>query len=134
MSFGQRLREERKRLRLKQDEMAAAGEVTVQSQRMYEADKRPPSAKYLELLADVGVDTQYLFTGHRSVNREILYRQPADVLPVVVGLQDRFGRFDADQLKTLMEYAWTYQVGAEGLEEFVRSAYSFAGVSVPDGC
>lgn len=65
-SFGDRLREERKRLELSQDAMAAAGGVQRLSQINYEAGKRSPDWDYLALVAAAGVDVQYVLTGKVS--------------------------------------------------------------------
>jgi len=132
MNIGERLRLERKRLGMTQAQIAKAGDVTVQSQRMYEACKRPPNAKYLNLLADMGVDVQYLITGHKSVNQKSIYREPTDALNEVLTLQEDFGTFDAEQIKTLLGFAWTYQVDRDGLAEFIKSAYKVTGTSVTD--
>ena len=66
MSFSVRLKEERKRLRLTQPELAAAGGTTKGSQLKYEKGENPANSQYLELIAKVGVDIQYLLTGVRS--------------------------------------------------------------------
>lgn len=65
-SFGDRLREERKRLELSQDAMAVAGGVQRLSQINYEAGKRSPDWDYLALVAAAGVDVQYVLTGKVS--------------------------------------------------------------------
>ena len=67
MSFSERLKEERKRLKLTQTELATAGGVVKKSQVVYESGKgASPSADYLEKIASIGVDVQYLLTGIRS--------------------------------------------------------------------
>lgn len=63
--FSARLREERVRLGLTQQEMAAIGGVKLNAQSNYETGKRSPDAEYLEALAMHDVDVAYVLTGHR---------------------------------------------------------------------
>jgi len=51
---GSRLREERARLGLNQDDLAAAGGVKRRAQINYEQDERSPDAEYLAGVAAVG--------------------------------------------------------------------------------
>lgn len=64
--LGSRLREERDRLQLSQQELADACGVTMRSQRNYEKDERLPDAAYLAALTQVGVDALYVLAGDRS--------------------------------------------------------------------
>lgn len=66
MSFFERLKEERKRLKLKQAEFAAAAGVTAQSQIQYEKGRMRPSSDYMEAIARTGVDVAYILTGERG--------------------------------------------------------------------
>lgn len=63
--FSTRLREERKRLGLSQDEFAAVGGVKLNAQSNYENGHRAPDADYLARLAAHGVDVAFLFSGTR---------------------------------------------------------------------
>lgn len=67
-TFGERLKEERKRLDLNQDDFAAVGGVKKLAQINYEQDKRFPDAAYLIAVAAIGVDTQYVLTGKPSIS------------------------------------------------------------------
>lgn len=129
MSFGDRLKEERKRLDKTQEQLAQQGNVTVQSYRKYESDKLMPSSKFLELIAGSGADIQFLVTGHRSVNREVIYNEPTDALVHILQLQDEFGTFNAEQIKALIGHAWHNQAGIDDLREFIKSALIVAGAS-----
>lgn len=62
-TLGGRLREERERLRLSQQELADKCGVTMRSQRNYEKDERLPDAGYLTALQDAGADVTYVLTG-----------------------------------------------------------------------
>jgi transcriptional regulator with XRE-family HTH domain len=66
MSFGARLKEERKRLGLKQAEFAALVGTDVPKQSLYENDKRELRAAYLSRIAAAEVDVLYVITGRRS--------------------------------------------------------------------
>ena len=66
MEFFERLREERKRLKLKGTELAAIGGVSAVSQSNYERGSRVPDGNYLAAIAAAGVDVQYVLTGQRS--------------------------------------------------------------------
>lgn len=65
--FCDRLREERKRLGLKQQECADVLCVNRVSQNNYETGKRFPDVLYLENAGKIGMDIGYLVTGQRSV-------------------------------------------------------------------
>ena len=66
MAFGARLKEERKRLGLKQAEFASRVETDVPKQSLYENDRRALRAPYLSRIAAAGVDVLYVLTGRRS--------------------------------------------------------------------
>lgn len=71
-TFGGRLREERERLGLTQEQLARAGKVHRRTQVNYEADERSPDAAYINLVASAGVDTWYVLHGVRSEFLEFL--------------------------------------------------------------
>ncbi|AQZ99061.1 hypothetical protein B5M06_13180 [Comamonas kerstersii] len=66
MSIGQRLREERERLKVSQERFAAIGGVQKRAQINYEAGDRTPDAEYLAGVAMAGVDVAYVVTGKRG--------------------------------------------------------------------
>ncbi len=63
-----RLKEERERLSLSQNQMAAIAGVTGRSQQNYESGKRAPDSNYLAALSQAGVDVLYIITGERMIN------------------------------------------------------------------
>lgn len=69
-SLGERLRAERERLGLSQEEFGRAGGVNRNSQANYEKGSRNPDAAYLASIAEVGVDVLYVLTGQRTPSRE----------------------------------------------------------------
>jgi transcriptional regulator with XRE-family HTH domain len=66
MSFGARLKEERKRLGLKQAEFAALVGTDVPKQSLCENGHRQLRAGYLARIEPAGVDLLYVLTGRRS--------------------------------------------------------------------
>lgn len=64
--LGIRLREERKRLGLSQQQFGAIGGVEANAQGKYEHDERVPRCDYLVALEQNGVDVLYVLTGNRS--------------------------------------------------------------------
>lgn len=71
----ERLKQERLRLGLNQDEFAEIGGVAKGTYFNYEAGKREPMSGFLIAIAAKGADTQYILTGKRSFN------PPSDLSP-----------------------------------------------------
>lgn len=65
-TISERLRNERNRLGLTQDELATLGGVGRRAQVNYESGERCPDGRYFEAIAKAGVDVQYILTGVRS--------------------------------------------------------------------
>lgn len=61
--IGQRLKQERLRLKLSQSALGAIGGVETNAQGNYENGVRSPRADYLSRIAEVGVDVAYVVTG-----------------------------------------------------------------------
>ena len=64
--IGARLKDERRRLSLNQEDFAAVGGVKKPSQIAYEQGKRSPDIAYLMAVAAIGVDVLYVLTGKIS--------------------------------------------------------------------
>jgi transcriptional regulator with XRE-family HTH domain len=64
-TFGNRLREEREKLRISQEAFGKVAEVSRGAQGRYEGDERSPDAEYLARIAAMGVDVLYVVTGQR---------------------------------------------------------------------
>lgn len=62
---GERLRAERTRLGLKQEDFAQIGGVNRNTQGSYERGERTPDLAYLAAVASAGVDVMYVVTGNR---------------------------------------------------------------------
>ncbi|MEI7367044.1 XRE family transcriptional regulator [Pectobacterium sp. 1950-15] len=66
LNIGERLREERERLSLSQLALGEIGGVKKLAQLKYEKGERSPDADYLNGIAKIGVDIQYVVLGKRS--------------------------------------------------------------------
>ncbi|AGI06940.1 helix-turn-helix domain-containing protein [Xanthomonas citri] len=66
MTVGKRLKEERKRLGLTQEEMAVQFGLTRYAQLNFEKDINLPGGAYLLAALDRGVDVMYVLSGHRA--------------------------------------------------------------------
>jgi transcriptional regulator with XRE-family HTH domain len=66
--MGGRLKEERTRMGLSQEEFAKLGYVGRKAQVSYESGERKPDSEYLQGIAEHGADCQYILTGVRSLN------------------------------------------------------------------
>lgn len=86
VDFGNRLRQERKRLGLSQTELGAIGSVSKASQLNYESGTRNPDSAYLMAVAAAGVDIGFLLTGARTA--------PATLTPEEQALLDNYKHAD----------------------------------------
>lgn len=77
--IGIRLREERLRLGYSQTGFAALGSASKRSQIDWECGKTSPSAEFLAIVAEAGVDALYVLTGVRSraVKSELTWEEQA---------------------------------------------------------
>lgn len=71
MSIGSRLKEERKRLKLNQEEVSSRVGVDRKTQFNYEHDICSPNADYLAECYLLGMDIQYIVTDVRGIKVEI---------------------------------------------------------------
>lgn len=88
LDIGGRLREERERLNLSQLALGEIGGVKKLAQLKYEKGDRSPDADYLNAIAKVGIDIQYVITSVRSsstlTNEEQQLLDSYRVAPLVV--------------------------------------------------
>lgn len=66
MGFGERLKDERKRLKLSAERFGALLGIAGNTQYNYEKEERSPDVAYLEGAARIGCDVIYLLTGDRA--------------------------------------------------------------------
>lgn len=143
--IGERLRTERVRLGLKQEDFAEAVKrlgakgVTRQSQSLYEAGRRVPDAHYLQAVASLGVDVQYVVTGRRTVTRPSLSDVPAPGLeaaamrsgaPAQPGLATFAAQADHPDLVQVPRYTLRASAGngqrAEARGDELRGVFAFS--------
>lgn len=67
-AWGERLREERKRLGISQRGLCEIAGISQPSQVSYEKGGGNPPGEYWQALAEHGFDVQYIFSGNRSEN------------------------------------------------------------------
>lgn len=92
-TFGHRIKLERTRLGLTQENFAALGGVKRVTQFMYEQDKRVPDLNYLQMLVEHGVDVLYLVLGQKATSPppdQLV--MPATMLSDIYTVVDDFGR------------------------------------------
>ena len=65
ISFGERLRSERERLQLTQEQFADVGGASKRAQAAWEKGDQVPNAEFLASVATIGVDVLYVVTGQR---------------------------------------------------------------------
>lgn len=65
-NFSRRLKAERTRLGMNQEDFATAGGVTKNTQLAYEQGSRPPDVEYLFKIADAGVDLFFLLAREKD--------------------------------------------------------------------
>lgn len=89
-ALGDRLREERDRLSLTQDELGQIGGVNRNSQGKYEKGERNPDSAYLEAVAVAGVDVLYVLTGKRQpIEATALTPEEQEVVTYFRGLSEK---------------------------------------------
>jgi len=89
-TVGDRLREERLRLKMNQPDFAARGGVKKLTQLRYESGEYSPDAKYLAGVAHVGADVLYIITGQRRMPNGAL--DPALVEKILDGVEEALRR------------------------------------------
>lgn len=99
--IGDRLFEERKRLKLSQMAMGEIGGVHSNAQRNYEKGTRNPDAAYLSAVAAKGVDVLYVLTGQRS-------RTEASLTPDEAALLDNYRNTPRERRHTIAEVSQVY--------------------------
>jgi transcriptional regulator with XRE-family HTH domain len=104
MSFGARLKEERRRLGLKQAEFAERVGTDMPKQSLYERNQRELRASYLARLEPVGVDVRYVVTGRRSEGG-LLDEEETALLTTYLGLPEELRQSVERLVEDLAEYA-----------------------------
>ncbi|WXK35664.1 helix-turn-helix transcriptional regulator [Mycetohabitans rhizoxinica] len=115
-SFGTRLREERLRLGLSQEEFAAVGKVGRGAQANYESGERSPDAKYLGAVAELGIDLLYIVTGTRQAESRYHEAAPAETT-------------SAEERELIESYRSLTEGGKAALQVFLATCLKSPGMS-----
>jgi transcriptional regulator with XRE-family HTH domain len=75
LGFGERLKEERKRLGFTQADFAARVGVSRNTQMNYEAEEREPGIGYIASIEEIGVNSGYVVTGSRDLLRHLKFAE-----------------------------------------------------------
>jgi transcriptional regulator with XRE-family HTH domain len=121
MSFGQRLREERRRLGLSQVQCAELCGVVEKTQGLYETSVRRPDTDYLAAFAKAGADVNYLITG--ALSSTILSEEELTLLSL-------FRQSDAAVREIILG---TASVAAQTSQAGPRASRHTAGPATPTG-
>ena len=80
-AIGERLREQREKLGLNQEELGQIGGVNRNTQGKYEKGERNPDSAYLSAVAASGLDVLYVLTGeHKPVSSEWISSDVTQIL------------------------------------------------------
>ena len=96
--FGLRLKEERQRLQLTQQELAEIGGVKRSSQYLYESSERTPTMEYIARIVSAGADFKYLLLGERSSHNNRRICLDEEVLDRALALADQVSRDERGRL------------------------------------
>lgn len=119
--FARRLKEERKRAEITQEQLGAKGGVSRNSQYCYERADTSPDSEYLMRIAGL-VDVHYLLTGSRTTSKQHrLYTRVTDAIePLLVAMRYTGLAVTGDQLSELIQFAFDAQVGPMEIIEHIR--------------
>jgi transcriptional regulator with XRE-family HTH domain len=95
-SIGQRLREERERLKFSQASLANVTLVSKLTQLKYESGQSTPSASYLAQFARLGGDVLYIVTGMRTPAVKETSGEPVVLSEEEASLLDNYHHADKD--------------------------------------
>lgn len=88
--FGERLREERKRLGLSQDEFAERAGIKRLAQLQYEKEVREPRTSYLAALGALGVSLSYVLFGEKADSKGMLPEETRRIERKIFDLIDEY--------------------------------------------
>lgn len=126
-TFGERLRSERERIGLSQEEFAKRCGVHRRSQVNYETDKRNPGEAYLDKLDDLGVDAAYVMTGDNKKPQYFYIEMQNELLVKLLG-ELGYSEYDAQiSLRVFQEKLEEIAPKKEASTETVLWARQVAG-------
>ena len=101
--FAERLKEERMRLEMNQNDFAKSCGVKRNAQIKYEKSERNPDSNYLEKAHEIGVDVSYLITGKRT--------QPVELPSDEALLLESYRALDVEEKKMSLRF-WLGGLGS----------------------
>ena len=126
-NLGARLKEERMQKKMTQQVLCDAADIGTATYSRYEKNQSKPDAEFLIWLHQNGFDVHYILTGtkiHVAKEAKKEHASPADALYSVLDAQDRLGIvLESEPLKSAIGYAYTAQLDAEGIYEFIKAAH-----------
>ena len=104
-SIGSRLREERERLKMTQENFAVPCGVRRRSQLGYESNAYSPDANYLAAASKIGVDVAYVICGIQTEGQETAQARLITALPLEIDLWsgDEIAAYLKRERRTVME-------------------------------
>lgn len=99
MSIGSRLREEREKLNMNQEDFATACGVRRRAQSSYESGARSPDANYLEAASKIGADISYVIYGEKHTFKSTLKHKVLEDLFFLICFE--LGYTDEDAMSLL---------------------------------
>ena len=120
--FGQRLKEERKRVGITQPQLAEFVGAAKRTVIDWEKDKSSPTAVQLMAMIDKGLDTNYLLTGQRSQSEKM----PTDE----AFLLDNFRKLSEQKKKVALQFLIG---GIEGLQDNKPSIVTKGSIGAVNG-
>lgn len=132
-----RIKEERKRLRLTQEQVARLTKKTVKSQQNYESGKRTPDIEYLGALVGAGFDTGYILTGEREPDPTLLdlpsFERGIEVANRVLEIAHEMGvNPGREGTKQLCLYAHQFCPTKEGLKAYIESVFALSNAKAEE--
>lgn len=118
VTIGNRIKEERTKNDLTQEEFGKIGGVSTKTQGFYERGERHPDAEYLERVSEV-VDVSYVVTGKRSVDA-------MQAMETVVKLAEAFDLSELPKEKVTEMCNYVYESGASFKD--MQASFKVAGV------
>lgn len=116
-TFGARLRKERKRLGMTQQELGLVGGVSKTTQLLYEGGTHPEAVNYLARIAAAGADVMFLLTDTTQAQRAaqaVDWELLAKVVEALVEVQRETGKtIRADKLGQVIRQIYLRQIGEQ---------------------
>jgi len=120
ITLGERLKLERKRLKFSQTKFGGLGGVKKGAQIAYESGNRNPDSSYFVNLVKIGVDVQFVLTGVKSLNLDMVVKESSP------DCEYTEGEFE-DKLKRIAQIrGWFSEIEEERGIDFAESKKGIA--------